>query len=153
MPTWLFKTEPDEYSIDDLAAETQGYGVWDGIRNYQARNFLRDQVATGDRVLIYHSSCTPAAIVGEAEVVRDAYADQSQFDSASKYFDSKASMEKPRWFSVDIRFAEKFPQPLPLAKIKQTAALQKMLLLQQPRLSVVPVAEAEYGAIVELTKA
>lgn len=153
MPTWLFKTEPDEYSIDDLAAEEKGYGVWDGIRNYQARNFLRDQVAKGDKVLIYHSSCTPAAIVGEAEVVCGAYADPSQFDPASSYFDSKAVAEKPRWFCVDVRYIKKYPRPLPLATIKQTAALQKMLLLQQPRLSVVPVTEAEYGAIVELTKA
>lgn len=152
MNTWLFKSEPDEYSIDDLAAEKQGYGVWDGIRNYQARNFLRDQVALGDRVLIYHSSCTPAAIVGEAEVVRDAYADPSQFDSASKYFDAKASAEKPRWYCVDIRYLKKYAQPLPLAAIKQTSALQNMVLLQQPRLSVLPVSDAEYSVIKELTK-
>ena len=152
MSTWLFKSEPDEYSIDDLAAEKPGYGVWNGIRNYQARNFLRDQVAVGDRVLIYHSSCTPAAIVGEAQVVRAAYADPSQFDPSSDYFDGKASKEKPRWFCVDVRFVKKYPRPLPLATIKQTAALQGMKLLQQPRLSVVPVEDAEYRAIAELTK-
>lgn len=152
MPTWLFKSEPDEYSIDDLATEKQGYGVWDGIRNYQARNFLRDQVSRGDRVLIYHSSCTPAAILGEAEVVRDAYADPSQFDPDSKYFDSKAIAAKPRWFSVDIRYVKTYSRPLQLATIKQTTALQQMVLLQQPRLSVVPVSEEEYCSIVELTK-
>lgn len=152
MSTWLFKSEPDEYSIDDLAAEKQGYGVWDGIRNYQARNFLRDQVALGDRVLIYHSSCTPAAIVGEAEVVSDAYADPSQFDSSSKYFDARASESNPRWFSVNIQFVEKYPRQLPLATIKQTASLEQMLLMQQPRLSVVPVTDAEYRVIIDRTK-
>lgn len=152
MSIWLFKSEPDEYSIDDLAAEEMGYGVWDGIRNYQARNFLRDQVANGDKVLVYHSSCSPAAIVGEAELVRDAYADPSQFDSSSKYFDVKASESNPRWFSVNIRFVEKYPRQLPLATIKQTASLEHMVLLQQPRLSVLPVKDAEYRAILKLTK-
>ena len=152
MSTWLFKTEPDEYSIDDLAAEKQGYGVWNGIRNYQARNFLRDQVVLGDRVLIYHSSCTPAAIVGEAQVVRAAYADPSQFDPASEYFDGKASRTNPRWYCVDVRFVKTYPQPLALATIKQSSALQQMLLLRQPRLSVVPVDDAEYRAILELAK-
>ena len=150
MRYWLFKTEPDEYSIDDLAGEPGGVGIWNGIRNYQARNFLRDQVALGDTVLIYHSSCTPAAIVGEAQVVRAAYADPAQFDLASDYFDGKATAEKPRWFCVDVRFAGKYRRPLTLAQIKQTPALAGMLLLQQPRLSVVPVSPSEYRAIVEL---
>lgn len=153
MSTWLFKTEPDEYSIDDLAAEKQGYGVWNGIRNYRARNFLRDDVAVGDRVLIYHSSCTPTAIVGEAEVVRGAYADPSQFDATSDYFDAKTTKTEPRWFCVDVRFVKKYYQPVLLATIKRTRALQGLMMLQQSRLSVTPVGNAEYRAILELTRA
>ena len=147
MPTWLFKTEPDEYSIDDLATEKKGYAVWNGIRNYQARNFLRDEVKKGDTVLIYHSSCKPAAIVGIGKVVRAAYVDPDQFDRSNHYYDNKASQEKPRWYCVDVAFVKKFKKPLPLAEIKTIPDLQNMLLLKQPRLSIVPVSADEYRVI------
>lgn len=148
MAYWLFKTEPDVYSIDDLANEKSGYGVWNGIRNYQARNFLRDQVTQGDQVLIYHSSCKPAAVVGVARVVKAAYADPDQFDVQSPYYDSKASPENPRWYCVDIAFEKRFSQAVTLADIKQHPELQDMLLLKQGRLSVMPVDE-QHGHIIE----
>ncbi|WP_346838650.1 EVE domain-containing protein [Microbulbifer sp. SAOS-129_SWC] len=150
MNYWLFKSEPDEYSIDDLAAEPGQTGRWDGIRNYQARNFLRDAVAAGDAVLFYHSACKVPAVVGSAEVVRAAYPDPAQFDPESKYFDPKASADKPRWFCVDIRFRARFARPLPLAEIKQNPQLADMVLVKQGRLSIQPVTAAEWTTIVAL---
>lgn len=152
MSYWLFKTEPDEYSIDDLASEKKGYAVWNGIRNYQARNFLRDEVKKGDAVLIYHSSCKPASIVGIGKVVKAAYVDPEQFDSSNHYYDNKASEEKPRWYCVDVAFVKKFARPLPLAGIKKTPELANMLLLKQPRLSIVPVTEQEFQIIIKMAE-
>jgi len=150
MNYWLFKSEPDEYSIDDLAAERGQTGRWDGIRNYQARNFLRDAVAAGDGVFFYHSACKVPAIVGTAAVVRAAYPDPAQFDPESKYFDPKASADKPRWFCVDIRFNSRFARPLPLAEIKQNPQLAEMVLVKQGRLSIQPVTAAEWKTVVAL---
>ncbi|MGY0587354.1 MAG: EVE domain-containing protein, partial [Paraglaciecola chathamensis] len=109
MQYWLFKTEPDAFSIDDLAARPNQTEHWDGIRNYQARNFLRDQVKQGDKVFIYHSSCKEVGIAGLAEVVKEAYPDHTQFDPESHYYDPKSSPENPRWVMVDVTFIEKFP--------------------------------------------
>ncbi|GAA5524398.1 hypothetical protein Maes01_00955 [Microbulbifer aestuariivivens] len=150
MNYWLFKSEPDEYSIDDLAAEPDQVGRWDGIRNYQARNFLRDQVAVGDGVLFYHSACKVPAVVGTAEVEKAAYPDPAQFDGQSAYFDPKASAEAPRWFCVDIRWRSRFARPVPLADIKHDPLLQEMVLVKQGRLSIQPVTEREWQYLLRL---
>ena len=110
MVFWLFKTEPDAFSIDDLAARPQLTEPWDGVRNYQARNFLRDKVQLGDKVFIYHSSCKQVGIAGVAEVVKAGYPDTEQFNPESKYYDPKASADAPRWYRVDVKFVEKFNQ-------------------------------------------
>lgn len=146
MNYWLFKSEPDEFSIDDLAAAK--VQRWDGIRNYQARNLLRDEVAVGDQVLIYHSSCKEVGVAGIAEVVSEAYPDPLQFDAQSPYFDPKSSSGNPRWISVDIAFVEKFEQVLRLQAIKTMPALADMVLIRQGRLSVQPVRAAEWQVIV-----
>ena len=145
MSYWLFKSEPDEYGIDDLQRE--GEARWDGIRNYQARNFLRDAVAVGDGVLIYHSACARPAVVGTAMVTRAAYPDPAQFDPVSPYHDPKSAPDSPRWFCVDIRFAGKFARPLPLAEMKRIPELAGMVLLRQGRLSIQPVTASEWALI------
>ncbi|MBN7795677.1 EVE domain-containing protein [Parahaliea mediterranea] len=150
MAYWLLKTEPDEYSIDDLRRENRGFAVWDGIRNYQARNLLRDQVAIDDEVLIYHSQCKIVGVVGRAVVVRAGYPDPAQFDPDSKYYDPKASADNPRWYCIDVAFNETFPRPLSLAAIKREPALEDMVLLKQGRLSVQPVDPAEWRHILQL---
>lgn len=152
MNYWLFKSEPDEYSIADLAAEPGKTGRWDGIRNYQARNFLRDSVQTGDGVLFYHSACKVPAVVGTAEVVRGAYPDPAQFDPESKYFDPRATEEKPRWYCVDIRWQSAFNHPVPLAEIKQNPQLADMVLVKQGRLSIQPVTKEEWDTLVRQGK-
>ncbi len=148
----LFKTEPEAYSLDDLRQEGAGFAVWDGIRNYQARNLLRDAVACGDEVLIYHSRCKATGIVGRAEVVRSAYPDPAQFDPQSPYFDPRASLESPRWHCVDIAFKATFAQPLLLADIKSDPALGDMVLLKQGRLSIQPVTDAQWAHILGRTR-
>ncbi|RJG48960.1 EVE domain-containing protein [Motilimonas pumila] len=150
MQYWLFKTEPDEYSLQDLANAPQQTDMWDGIRNYQARNFLRDKVAEGDRVLMYHSQCKNVGVVGIAEVVRAAYADPAQFNQESKYYDGKATLESPRWFCVDIRFVSQFNQVVSLKSIKAHPELQQMVLVKQGRLSVQPVTAQEWQLIEHL---
>ena len=128
MQYWLFKTEPDAFSIDDLAARPNQTEHWDGIRNYQARNFLRDQVKQGDKVFIYHSSCKEVGIAGLAEVVKEAYPDHTQFDPESHYYDPKSSPENPRWVMVDVKFIEKFPDVLALKKIKTMPEISLSLI-------------------------
>lgn len=131
---WLFKTEPDEYSIDDLKQE--GQCAWEGIRNYQARNRLRDEVSEGALVFIHHSSCKTPAIVGLARVIRNAYPDASQFDTDSPYFDAKSEQENPRWLAVDIAYAEHAKTALTLKEIKNSKALSSLELVTHPRLSI-----------------
>jgi len=150
MNYWLFKSEPDEYSLHDLKNEPGQVGRWDGIRNYQARNFLRDAVREGDGVLFYHSACKVPAIVGTARVVRGAYPDPAQFDPESKYFDPKASADKPRWFCVDIQWQSEFTRPVPLKEIKQNPQLAEMVLVKQGRLSIQPVTDREWALLAEL---
>ena len=150
MNYWLFKSEPDEYSLDDLKGESGQIGRWDGIRNYQARNFLRDQVKVGDGVLFYHSACKVPAVAGTARVVRSAYPDPAQFDPDSKYFDPKASAENPRWFCVDIQWQSEYARPVPLKEIKQNPELAEMVLVKQGRLSIQPVTAAEWKLIEKL---
>lgn len=150
MQYWLFKAEPDVFGIEHLAAQPKKTGRWDGIRNYQARNFLRDQVAKGDAVFIYHSHCKQPGVVGIAEVVKAAYPDPTQFDPQSPYFDSKATPDLPRWVAVDIKLNSQFKQVIPLSLIKQQTVLENMVLLKQARLSIQPVSEHEWQAILQL---
>lgn len=147
MQYWLFKTEPDEFSIDDLKRKQEE--IWDGIRNYQARNFLRDQVALGDLVFIYHSSCKEPGIVGIAKVIKTAFPDPSQFNDQSKYFDAKSTPDNPRWISVTLEFVEKLPI-IALSTLKSDKQLESMYLVQKgSRLSIQPVIEDEWKYIIE----
>ncbi|WP_160151614.1 EVE domain-containing protein [Microbulbifer sp. ALW1] len=150
MKYWLFKSEPDEYGLADLKAEPGQVGRWDGIRNYQARNFLRDQVQVGDGVLFYHSTCKIPAVAGTATVAKAAYPDPAQFNPESKYFDPKATAEKPRWYCVDIRWQSEFRRPVALKDIKQNPALAEMVLVKQGRLSIQPVTSEEWDIIQQL---
>lgn len=144
---WLFKAEPHIYGIDHLAAAPDKTGRWDGIRNYQARNFLRDQVALNDEVFIYHSSCKNVGIVGTAKVVKTAYPDPTQFNPESDYYDPKSTTENPRWVSVDIKLTKVFPRLISLAEIKAQPQLENMVLVKQSRLSTQPVTEDEWNII------
>jgi predicted RNA-binding protein with PUA-like domain len=150
MAYWLLKTEPAVYGLAELRKEPRGFGVWDGIRNYQARNLLRDQVRQGDGVLIYHSQCKDVGVVGRAEVVRAAYPDPAQFNPESPYFDPKSTAEEPRWYCIDVAFRDAFPHTVSLAAIKREAALQEMVLLRQGRLSVQAVREDEWRHILAM---
>lgn len=144
MAYWLFKTEPSAFSIDDLAAMPNQTEHWDGIRNYQARNILRDDVKLGDQVFIYHSSCDKIGIVGLAEVVKEGYVDHTQFDPEAKYYDPKAKEDNPRWFMVDLKFIKKYPEILTLAQIKAMPEISELGLIRKGyRLSVMPVTDEE----------
>lgn len=145
---WLFKTEPGSYSIDDLARDRTTH--WDGIRNYQARNLLRDEVQRGDEVLVYHSNADPPGVVGVAKVVRSGYPDPSARDPESRYYDAKASDEDPRWFMVDLEFREKFRTPVSLGRLKETRGLEKMVVTTKSRLSVQPVTPSEFEIVVRM---
>jgi predicted RNA-binding protein with PUA-like domain len=147
---WLFKAEPHIYGIDHLNAAPKKIGRWDGIRNYQARNFLRDQVALDDEVFIYHSSCKNVGIVGTAKVVKTAYPDPTQFDPESDYYDPKSTVENPRWVSVDIQVTKTFPRIISLTEIKAQRELENMVLVKQSRLSTQPVTKAEWHFILKL---
>jgi predicted RNA-binding protein with PUA-like domain len=146
MNYWLFKTEPSSYSIDDLKRDGTTY--WDGIRNYQARNLIRDDMKVGDGVLVYHSNAEPTAIVGLAKIVRAGYPDHTQFEAGHVHFDATAKLEEPRWYMVDIAFERAFAKPLTLAALKELPALKDMGLLRKGnRLSVQPVTEKEWKEI------
>lgn len=148
MNHWLFKSEPDAFSIDDLAARPDQTEHWDGVRNYQARNFLRDAVQVGDLVFIYHSSCKNVGIAGLAEVVRAGYPDHTQFDPESGYYDPRSDPDNPRWFMVDVQFRQKFAQVLPLKAIKAMPEITELGLVKKGnRLSVMPVSEAEFAIL------
>ncbi|PLY44645.1 EVE domain-containing protein [Janthinobacterium sp. ROICE36] len=144
---WLMKSEPDEVSIDDLMAAPQHTMPWFGVRNYQARNFMRDGMQPGDGVLFYHSSCQQPGVAGVAEVASGAYPDHSQFEEGGKYFDAKATPEQPRWISVDVRGLKKTVL-LPLSEMRQMPELEDMLLLKKgSRLSITPVTPAQWEVI------
>jgi len=144
---WLMKSEPTEVSIDDLMAAPGHTMPWFGVRNYQARNFMRDGMREGDGVLFYHSSCAQPGVVGVAEVASTAYPDHSQFEKDGHYFDPKATREQPRWVSVDVRGLKKTAL-LPLSELRQMPALEDMLLLKKgSRLSITPVTPAQWKAI------
>ena len=147
---WLMKSEPDVYSIDRL--EQDGSTSWEGVRNYQARNFMME-MKKGDRVLFYHSNAEPPGVAGVAEVVREAYPDTAAFDPGSDYHDPASTPEKPRWFMVDVGFVERFPAVLPLPELKADAALEGMELLRKgSRLSVQPVSKAHFDHVLKLAR-
>jgi predicted RNA-binding protein with PUA-like domain len=145
MRYWLMKSEPSEYSIDDLSRD--GFVPWYGVRNYQARNFMRDQMRVGDGVLFYHSTCAEPGIAGLAEVGKLAYPDATQFEQDGKYFDPKASPENPRWFNVDVKIVKK-TRLMSLSEIRDYPALANMRILQRGnRLSITPVDPDEWRFI------
>jgi predicted RNA-binding protein with PUA-like domain len=147
---WLMKSEPDTFSIDDLACKTGQTEHWDGVRNYQARNFMR-AMNVGDRAFFYHSSCAEPGIVGIVEIVRKAYPDPSAFDRKSPYYDPKSSHGKPRWYMVDVRLLRRLQRLIPLGNIKRNPRLAAMHLVQRGnRLSVMPVTAAQWQAILKM---
>lgn len=144
---WLMKSEPDVYSIDDLARDTSTF--WDGVRNYQARNHLK-AMKKGDLAFFYHSNATPPGIAGICRVVREAYPDSTAFEPESKYYDPRSDPDQPRWFMVDVAFEEKFDAPVPLPSLKELPELEDMVLLNNSRLSVQPVKPSEWERILQL---
>lgn len=153
MNYWLMKSEPDVYGFEHLLAEPNQTSMWDGIRNYQARNFMRDSMKVGDRVLFYHSNTKPPGVVGVAEIVTEAYPDPTQFDPNEKYFDAKANPENPRWLVVDVKAVRKLNTFVSLEMIKAEPKLATMRLVQKGnRLSIMPVEKNEFDFILELGK-
>ena len=148
MRYWLMKSEPDVFSLADLKARPGQREPWDGVRNYQARNFMRDAMRPGDGVLFYHSNTQPPGIVGLAEVASEPYPDPTAFDKKSKYYDPKSSKEQPRWILVDVRYRSTFAQMVTLDVMKTMPKLKDMRVLQRGnRLSITPVTQAEFKAI------
>lgn len=145
---WLCKSEPDNYSIDEM--EKDGSTPWDGVRNYGARNYMRDEMKPGDGVLFYHSNQKPPAIVGMMEVISEAYPDALQFDPESKYFDPKSSEENPTWINVDMKFVRKLDQPISRYVLKDDPELENMELFRLGRYSITRVSEAEWNKIHEM---
>ncbi|NJD39511.1 MAG: EVE domain-containing protein [Geobacter sp.] len=150
MRHWLFKSEPGCFSFQDLQNRPDATEHWDGVRNFQARNFLRDEIKSGDRVLFYHSSIPEPAVFGLCTVVRDGYPDHTALDPAADHFDPKATVEKPIWYMVDVQADQPLPQQVPLAVIKEHPHLQQMPLVNRSRLSVQPLTETEFRIIVTL---
>jgi predicted RNA-binding protein with PUA-like domain len=143
------KSEPDVFSIDTLKAKKKS--GWDGVRNYQARNYMRDEMKKGDMVLFYHSSCDVPGVAGLAKVLKESHPDPTQFDPKSDYYDPKATKDTPRWFMVEVEFVEKFNEVISLHTLKSIKALENMPLVQKgSRLSINPVSEKEYKTILEL---
>ncbi|MCR9115613.1 MAG: EVE domain-containing protein [bacterium] len=148
---WLMKTEPESYSIEDLASEPKQTTHWDGVRNYQARNFMRDDMKVGDLVLFYHSNANPPGIAGVAKIVKEAYPDFTAWDKSNKHYDPKSSPENPRWCMVDLQFVEQFDELLGLPDLREVKSLKNMELLRKgSRLSVQPVRKAEFNTILKL---
>lgn len=151
MRHWLMKSEPDTFGIDDLMRRPRQTEHWDGVRNYQARNMIRDEMQKGDQAFFYHSSCDEPAIVGIVDIVRDAYPDSTALDPESPYFDPKSTSDAPRWYMVDVRFRRKLRRPLTLAELKQQPALAGLPLLRQGnRLSILPISAEEWKFILSL---
>ena len=149
MTYWLIKSEPDAYSIDDL--ERDGREMWDGIRNYQARNTMRDDMKIGDEVFFYHSSCKEPGVVGIAKVASAPYPDPTQFDRKAKYFDPKSSKDDPRWWLVDVEFVRKTKRNVTLSEIKAQKSLDDMILTRKGnRLSIMPVSKKHWTKILSL---
>ncbi len=152
MAQWLFKTEPSEFSLEDLLAAPGRMTRWEGIRNYQARNYLRDAVRIGDPVFLYHSSCREPGIVGLMEVVRAGYPDPTCLDPESPYYDPRSTPERIRWYTVDVRLIARLSAPLPLRTLRQERALRGFQLLRRGnRLSIIPVTQTLWQHLMELT--
>jgi predicted RNA-binding protein with PUA-like domain len=151
MKYWLLKSEPDVFSLEDLKNCPNQTEPWDGIRNYQARNLMRDEMKVGDQALFYHSRQAEPAIVGTVRVVREAYPDHTSWDPSSKYFDEKSSAENPRWLMVDVQFESEFSRPVTLKELRSVPELKEMFLLRKgTRLSVQPVTEEEFQLILAI---
>ena len=150
MAYWLFKTEPGCFSFDDLKARPNMTEQWDGVRNFQARNFLRDTIKVGDQVLFYHSSIPEPAVVGLAEVVRSGYPDSTALDPNSEHFDPKASPQNPIWYMVDVHYLEPLPKPVTLDNIKNNPLLTDMPLVKRSRLSIQPVTYEAWRVILTM---
>ncbi|MBX3021847.1 MAG: EVE domain-containing protein [Bdellovibrionales bacterium] len=151
MQYWLMKSEPDVFSIDEL--KKRETSLWDGVRNYQARNFMRNDMKVGDSVLFYHSSCEPPGVAGVAKVASVAEPDPSQFDKKSEYYDPKATKDKPIWYCVRVKFVEKFPRLVSLAELRATKELKDMLVLKKgQRLSIQPATAKEFECIRRLAR-
>jgi len=148
---WLFKSEPEAFSIDDLAVKN--VAVWDGVRNYQVRNVMRDEMQMGDRALFYHSSTKDVGVVGEMEVVGTAFADPLQFDETSQYYEPKSTKEVPRWLAVNVKYIQKFPRLVPLSELRNDPVLAGMRILERGnRLSITPISVHEYTHLIALGK-
>jgi len=151
MHYWLLKSEPSTFGIDHLINRPKQTEPWNGVRNYQARNMLRDDMKVGDLAFFYHSNCTPPGIVGIVEIVKAGYPDPTAWDIHSEYFDSASSPEKPRWFMVDVRFVKKFPRMITLEEIKKNSALHDMVINRKGnRLSVTPVTKQEWESVLAM---
>ncbi len=151
MNYWLLKSEPDVFSLEDLKNCPNQTEPWDGIRNYQARNLMRDEMKVGDQAFFYHSRQAEPAIVGTVRIVREAYPDHTSWDPSSKYFDEKSSPENPRWLMVDVQFESEFSRPVTLKELRSVPELKEMFLLRKGmRLSVQPVTEAEFQLILAI---
>lgn len=153
MHYWLFKSEPETFSIDHLQKKPRQTEHWDGVRNYQVRNMLRDEIQVGDQAFFYHSNCTPPGIAGIVEIVKAGYPDFTAFDPESKYYDPKSDHENPRWFMVDVRYVKKFKHMITLEDLKNNPRLKNMLVTRRgSRLSITPVTEKEWKIILEMSK-
>lgn len=152
MNYWLLKSEPDTFSYNDLVSAPDRRTIWDGVRNYQARNLLRDEVCEGDLIFFYHSSCKQPAIAGICRAIRTGIADPSQFDPASPYFDPKASADKPRWITIEVEAVSALHPPISLQQMRADGALQGMVLLNRSRLSVQPVSAQAWQHILSMTQ-
>lgn len=149
---WLVKSEPTAFSIDDLDKSKNKTTYWDGVRNYQARNFMRDEMKKGDYVLFYHSNAKPNAVVGFCEVVKEGYPDFTAFDPKDKHYDPKSKKDNPTWIMVDVKLKKKFKKPVTLSEIKENNKLKDMRLVQRGnRLSVMPVEEKEFNEILKMS--
>lgn len=153
MKYWLMKSEPEVFSIDDLAKSKNQTTFWDGVRNYQARNFIRDEMKIGDKVIFYHSNSEPPSAVGICEVVKEAYPDFTAFDPENSHFDPKSKKETPTWFMVDVKLVKKFSNFVSIDEMRENIKLQEMKLLQRGnRLSVIPLTKQEFDEIVKMGK-
>ncbi|MBD1401805.1 EVE domain-containing protein [Pelovirga terrestris] len=151
MKYWLMKSEPEAFSIDDLQARPGQTEPWDGVRNYQARNFMRDDMRIGDQVFFYHSNCEVPGIVGIMEVAGKSYPDPTAFDPQSKYFDPKSSPDQPRWFLVEVKYIRHTRRTIPLAELKEHDPLENMPLVRKGnRLSIMPVTKEQWDDILRL---
>ena len=149
MKFWLMKCEPAAYTIDKLARD--GTTSWEGVRNYQARNYMRDEMKLGDKVLFYASNADPSGVTGVAEISREAYADKFATKKGHAYYDEKSTKDNPIWYMVDIRFVEKFPRIVPLDELKATKGLEEMMVTKKgSRLSIQPVTKGEFDIVVKL---